>query len=55
MHLAAYVELPSRELPRLRLLKAGTMLTRFHSKACGADIYNPNTSTRIDIEEDGAQ
>jgi hypothetical protein len=37
------------------ILKAGTALTRFHSKARGGSVYNPNTSKRIDIEEDGAR
>jgi hypothetical protein len=37
------------------ILKAGTALTRFHSKARGGNVYNPNTSKRIDIEEDGAR
>lgn len=37
------------------ILKAGRVLTRFHSKARAGDIYNPNTNKRIDIEEDGAR
>ncbi len=37
------------------ILKAGTMLTRFHSKARAANVYHPNTGKRIEVEEHGAR
>jgi hypothetical protein len=37
------------------IIKAGTVLTRFYSRTRGGNVYNPNTSRRIDIEEDGAR
>jgi hypothetical protein len=37
------------------LLKAGSTVTRFHSKARAGNVYNPNTGKRIEIEEDGAR
>jgi RES domain len=37
------------------LLKAGSAVTRFHSKARAGSVYNPNTGKRIEIEEDGAR
>ena len=36
------------------ILKAGSALTRFHSKSRTGNIYNPNTGKRIEIEEEGA-
>ena len=33
------------------ILKAGSALTRFHSKSRAGNIYNPNTGKRIEIEE----
>ena len=37
------------------ILKAGSALTRFHSKSRAGNIYNPNTGKRIEIEEEGAR
>ena len=37
------------------ILKAGTVLTRFHSKARAGNVYNPNEGKSIEIEEDGAR
>ena len=37
------------------ILKAGSALTRFHSKSHAGNIYNPNTGKRIEIEEEGAR
>jgi hypothetical protein len=37
------------------LLKAGSVVTRFHSKSRAGNIYNPNIGKRIEIEEDGAR
>jgi hypothetical protein len=37
------------------ILKAGSALTRFHSKPRAGNIYNPNTGKRIEIEEEGAR
>jgi hypothetical protein len=34
------------------ILKAGSALTRFHSKSRAGNIYNPNTRKRIEIEEE---
>jgi hypothetical protein len=36
-------------------VKAGAVLTRFHSKARAANVYNPNIDKKIDVEEDGAR
>src|SRR5580698_10434124 len=37
------------------ILKAGSALTRVHSKSRAVNIYNPNTGKRIEIEEEGAR
>jgi hypothetical protein len=37
------------------ILKAGSALTRFHSKSRAGNIYNPNTGKRIEVEEEGAR
>jgi hypothetical protein len=40
---------------RSSILKAGNVLTRFHSKVRAGNIYNPNKNKRIGVEEDGAR
>jgi len=37
------------------ILKAGSALTRFHSKSRAGNINNPNTGKHIEIEEEGAR